>query len=53
MMAEKISASPLKKQVPGRIYNLMAIVTAMLSGISAISLFVAGVGIIHFSAPSG
>jgi putative ABC transport system permease protein len=36
-----------QKQMLGTIYRLMAIVTALLSGISAISLFVAGIGIMN------
>jgi putative ABC transport system permease protein len=36
-----------QKQVLGSIYRLMSIVTAMVSGISAISLIVAGIGIMN------
>jgi len=36
-----------QKQVLGTLYRLMAIVTALLSGISAISLIVAGIGIMN------
>jgi len=36
-----------QRQLLGSIYRLMAIVTSLLSGISAISLFVAGIGIMN------